>query len=225
MFYVPDTTFISIIFSIVLPFVILYTLVCNRRAQARLAPPQPPQPQQQQLPQLLQLDEYEDEEDNEYDNQLDEDDLTLQRPDRVVSNWQVFSFLIKELVKYILVKTFRTQQTTYYDRMIALARKAEEEPVSGGVKLFEFTRLRCMKRAARTAILPSSFADSNHQFGVPKKRSGHRAVCNDENLWIWGGYCPVEEMSDDEWDTEDGNLDANGDDGNTPRSPLFPQVF
>lgn len=71
-------------------------------------------------------------------------------------------------------------------------------------------------------VLPSSLA-MGHEFGVPKKRSGHRAVCNEENLWIWGGYCPVEEMSEDEWDMEDGNLD-NSEEGNPQRSPLFPQV-
>lgn len=94
-----------------------------------------------------------------------------------------------------------------------------------GTKMFEFTRVRCMKRAARSAILPNALP-MNQQFGVPKKRSGHRAVCNEENLWIWGGYCPVDEMSDDEWDLEDGSLDnsTNNEDGNTTRSPLYPQV-
>lgn len=27
---------------------------------------------------------------------------------------------------------------------------------------------------------------------APSKRSGHRAVCNAESMWIWGGYCPAE---------------------------------
>ena len=80
-----------------------------------------------------------------------------------------------------------------------------------------------MKRAARESMLPPSFAadQSVLQFGVPKKRSGHRAVCNEENLWIWGGYCPVEEMSDDE-DLEDASMDSTNDHDN--RSPLFPEV-
>ena len=30
----------------------------------------------------------------------------------------------------------------------------------------------------------------------PSKRSGHRAVCNDESMWIWGGYCPVDRPTD-----------------------------
>jgi hypothetical protein len=34
--------------------------------------------------------------------------------------------------------------------------------------------------------------------GIPKKRSGHRAVCNDECLYIWGGYSPREDESTDE---------------------------
>lgn len=122
MFYVLDTTFISIIFSIVLPFVILYTLVCNNRS--RLAPPLPPQ--QQHLPHQPQENEQnqenEDEEDNENDNQLDQGDPIPQlriTSNRVFTNWRVFSLLIiRKLVKIIL--TFRTQQIpTYYARMSA----------------------------------------------------------------------------------------------------------
>lgn len=107
-----------------------------------------------------------------------------------------------------------------------------------GTKMFEFARIKCLKRAARLAIMqemPSSqqqIFQQQQQYGVPKKRSGHRAVCNDENLWIWGGYCPVEEMSEDEWDMEDGSMDnsANANDDNdndaqTERSPLFPQLW
>lgn len=96
--------------------------------------------------------------------------------------------------------------------------------MTAGTKMFEFTRLRCMKRAARESMLPPSFAADKSvlQFGVPKKRSGHRAVCNEENLWIWGGYCPVEEMSDDE-DLEDASMDSTNDQDN--RSPLFPEVY
>lgn len=102
-----------------------------------------------------------------------------------------------------------------------MPRKAVD--MTAGTKMFEFTRLRCMKRAARESMLPPSFAADKSilQFGVPKKRSGHRAVCNEENLWIWGGYCPVEEMSDDE-DLEDASMDSTNDQDN--RSPLFPEV-
>lgn len=43
------------------------------------------------------------------------------------------------------------------------------------------------------------------ELNVPSKRSGHRAVSNESNLYIWGGYCPTNENHN--------NI-----------SPLYPQV-
>ena len=44
---------------------------------------------------------------------------------------------------------------------------------------------------------------------APSKRSGHRAVCNNDSMWIWGGFCPVE-----------GPTENNAE----PRFPLFKEV-
>jgi hypothetical protein len=106
----------------------------------------------------------------------------------------------------------------------------------GSIKLFEFTRIRCRKKSERvefelelskklkldgeTRISGSSSNNSNVnvEFGIPGKRSGHRAVCNEEHLWIWGGYCPVSEDNADEDDE-----DRRSGEGHR-RSPLYPEV-
>lgn len=111
----------------------------------------------------------------------------------------------------------------------------------GNFKIFEFVRILRVKTSEAKAIQGEVRAQSsspstslNHldlsqetlcdddlneseTFGFPKKRSGHRAVCNNENLWIWGGYCPVDEEANN--DDEEDETDPNA------RSPLFPEVF
>jgi hypothetical protein len=70
-------------------------------------------------------------------------------------------------------------------------------------KLFQFHRVKVQTKR-------ESFSDDRLMFGIPKKRSGHRAVCNDQYLYIWGGYCPLYEL--------------NIDDENEQALPLFPEV-
>ena len=60
---------------------------------------------------------------------------------------------------------------------------------TGGRKLFEFIRVRCKNLKTDNKLLSP---DPTMNYEVPTKRSGHRAACDDENLWIWGGYCPIE---------------------------------
>jgi hypothetical protein len=88
----------------------------------------------------------------------------------------------------------------------------------GNLKMFEFMRVRIAKKKDFMKMVSASdLFDPNVLTGVPKKRSGHRAVCNDENLWIWGGYCPVEEISDTENNEDD--TDNQGE-----PSPVFAEV-
>lgn len=61
--------------------------------------------------------------------------------------------------------------------------------------LFEFKRVRCRNLKTDNKVLKP---DVNMNYEVPSKRSGHRAVCDDENLWIWGGYCPVESNNEND---------------------------
>lgn len=46
--------------------------------------------------------------------------------------------------------------------------------------LFEFKRIRALNFSSDNKGLN----DTEPLFKVPKKRSGHRAVCNEENLWV-----------------------------------------
>jgi hypothetical protein len=90
----------------------------------------------------------------------------------------------------------------------------------GNFKMFEFVRVKIAKRSEYAKMLAGSDLidkSENARNSVPKKRSGHRAVCNEENLWIWGGYCPVEELSDNDNNEDD-------EDVVTERVPLFPEV-
>ena len=94
------------------------------------------------------------------------------------------------------------------------------DPDLGSFKMFEFVRIRITKKSEYSRLVDGSdlIEQGEHvKSGVPKKRSGHRCVCNQENLWIWGGYCPIEELSDN--DNED-------DDENAPSpSCIFPELW
>ena len=83
-------------------------------------------------------------------------------------------------------------------RLLTKARNAKmSDSDSETIRLFEFVRVKPMKKA----VFDQNSGSNNYK--VPKKRSGHRAVCNEDNLWIWGGYCPLEEQSDsDDNETE-----------------------
>ncbi len=61
-------------------------------------------------------------------------------------------------------------------------------------KYFEFVRVRCKNLNTDNKILHGILQNDDlfMSYSVPSKRSGHRAVCDDDNLWIWGGYCPLE---------------------------------
>lgn len=47
-------------------------------------------------------------------------------------------------------------------------------------KQFEFIRIRSLNFKSDNRGL----SESQSIYKVPKKRSGHRAVCNEENLWV-----------------------------------------
>lgn len=101
---------------------------------------------------------------------------------------------------------------------------------STGLRMFEFVRIRSVK-SHEARLLKQSIGNEAHKnepssspenlsnmslnvhYGIPTKRSGHRAVCNTENLWIWGGFCPIRELDDEERNSE------------TDRSPLFPELW
>ena len=73
-------------------------------------------------------------------------------------------------------------------------------------KMFEFFRIRNSNSKRDNKIVEglndtdntkTQNKDEIRLYRVPKKRSGHRAVCDDENLWIWGGYSPYENEDTD----------------------------
>ena len=113
-----------------------------------------------------------------------------------------------------VVKRLRTSAKAMTSTSISDVDRSE----LGNFKMLEFVRIKIAKKSEYSKYLSSSDLYASNadleKTGVPKKRSGHRCVCNQENLWIWGGYCPVEELSDD-----------NEEEGQDPeRSPLFPEV-
>lgn len=115
---------------------------------------------------------------------------------------------------------------------------AEKDAELGSIKLFKCVRLKCMNKSERlafqlelsnrnattptTGIVPAAAdvadertASTSITFGIPTKRSGHRAVCDEGNLWIWGGFCPTNEFDNEENDD---------DDNENEKSPLYPEV-
>ena len=111
----------------------------------------------------------------------------------------------------------------------AAKMSAKSDCDTGDFKMFEVVRIRCAKKdfkvnstsdeqEANTQEVQDEDEDANNfTFGVPTKRSGHRAVCNEESLYIWGGYCPIDEQ----------RTPTRVDDNNEPQqlSPLFPEVI
>lgn len=101
----------------------------------------------------------------------------------------------------------------------------------GACRTFEFVRVRVAKKSQYKRMIMSSDLIDTHseiqhntdtgQRGTPRKRSGHRAVCNDQNLWIWGGFCPTYELSDVSEPEED---EANRN-HNPNRSPVFSELW
>lgn len=148
-------------------------------------------------------------------------------------------FFFKNIIKILLVNRKRLKRSS--STMLPTKTKNDED--LGNFKMFEFVRIRCARKDFQTGI-SSSFnlsylfddqyqneyqnnrieldetpenndEEKKYKFGIPKKRSGHRAVCNEENLWIWGGYCPVNELRAD--NDEDEEVEY-------PDSPLFAEV-
>ena len=89
------------------------------------------------------------------------------------------------------------------------------------VKTFQFKRikpnnLKHDNKEAKNRQLGSLIGDLNANdkldhgemiyYQVPSARSGHRAVCDEQNLWIWGGYCPNNHSSEeDEENSQNGS--------------------
>jgi hypothetical protein len=141
---------------------------------------------------------------------------------------------IKIFKRVVRVVMYRIKRSLNSSRNKRRASKMDEETKSdnGNLKIFEVVRIRCARKDFKLNANPNQESNfqqgqdedehqneeqNNYTFGVPSKRSGHRAVCNEENLYIWGGYCPRGEQDhltrDDEND-EDEIL-----------SPLFPEVI
>ena len=141
---------------------------------------------------------------------------------------------IKIFKRVVRVVMYRVKRSLNSSRNKRRASKMDEETKSdkGNLKIFEVVRVRCARKDFKLNSNPnqeSNFQqgqdEDEHQneeqnsytFGVPSKRSGHRAVCNEENLYIWGGYCPKDEQDHHAQDDEN--------DEDEILSPLFPEVI
>lgn len=150
-------------------------------------------------------------------------------------------FLLKKLIKslvfaiLILIMNRKRLRTSKMTDTVESSINGD----LGSLKMFEFYRIKCTKSSEVLTLkneisnLTYRFSDFNSlsdsspekdqnlgqnliiQYGVPKKRSGHRAVCNNDNMWIWGGFCPIREQNITEDDDENENVNI---------SPLFPEV-
>ena len=117
-------------------------------------------------------------------------------------------FLLTKYQKHILKNIKKLFRRLLQKKMSNLGNDTTNQPVSNGEqtneKFFQFHRVKVQTKR-------ESFSNDRLVFGIPKKRSGHRAVCDDEYLYIWGGYCPFYEL----------NID---DDEDEQTLPLFPEV-
>ncbi|RNA40279.1 kelch domain-containing 10 -like protein [Brachionus plicatilis] len=152
-------------------------------------------------------------------------------------------YILKKLIKNLVVVfliIIMNRKRLRTSRMTDAANESSNNSDLGNLKMFEFVRIKCTKssevRILKNEIsnLASRFSysyslrdtspdtdNSRNQnqsihYGVPKKRSGHRAVCNNENMWIWGGFCPIREQNINEDDEDNENVYP---------SPLFPELW
>jgi len=115
--------------------------------------------------------------------------------------------LLIKYPKYILKNIKKLSRRLLREKMLTLGNETNNLNVPNceqtNEKLFKFHRVKVQTKR-------ESFSDDRLVFGIPKKRSGHRAVCNSEYLYIWGGYCPLYELNIDDEDEQ--------------KLPLFPEV-
>jgi hypothetical protein len=134
----------------------------------------------------------------------------------------LFVSIRRRVLRFVMNNRPFKRLRTSSSKMLASASQTNEDRAQlGSFKVFEFVRIKIAKRSEYSRLLPGSdlidSAAAAAKNGVPKKRSGHRCVCNEENLWIWGGYCPIEELSDN--DNED------DEETNNEPAPIFAEVF
>ena len=139
------------------------------------------------------------------------------------------NFIILKRVFQVVM--YRIKRSFINSRNKKKVSKMSEESKNeiGTFKMFEVVRIRCARKDSKPNSRDNQESNSqqmqddvdedqneeqnNYKFGVPSKRSGHRAVCNEENLYIWGGYCPKDEQ------------EPPGNEENEELSPLFPEVL
>ena len=93
-------------------------------------------------------------------------------------------YIVKRFLRFLT--KFKTVELLDQD-MDSIVESNEDK-----IGIFEYFRIRCKNLKTDNKLLnPEDFM----KYQVISKRSGHRAVCDDENLWTWGGYCPKDEGS------------------------------
>jgi hypothetical protein len=141
----------------------------------------------------------------------------------------LLQLLFKKFISTIGLITRRHTPFVMFKRKLrSLKMSNDQNDNLDSVKIFEFVRIRPNK-TKKNKLLKTSQTEKEESeqtnetdltqgravSGVPKRRSGHRAVCNDKYLYIWGGYSPSQAEGSD---NEDENANPN-------ESPLYPEVI
>ena len=153
-------------------------------------------------------------------------------------NFKINFNLLKSVLTVVMHRIKRSLISSRITKNKVLKKLDKKD--SDNIKMFQFVRIRCATKDFKTEPNENNIRNSlteeqhlnnimidqeeeeeetNYKFGVPSKRSGHRAVCNEDNLYIWGGYCPNNErehLNDEDTEEED--------DDESELSPLYPEV-
>ena len=103
--------------------------------------------------------------------------------------FRVFNNKIRHFLNIIKIKLSSVMESINQSSDTSLKDSNQEYIESVySLKMFQFERIRCKNLKTDNKNIT---INQNMNYEVPSKRSGHRAVCDDENLWTWGGYCPT----------------------------------
>lgn len=101
---------------------------------------------------------------------------------------------INFLTEFYIVRRFLRNLNRFTPVKLLIDEEMDlnEEENEDQIGIFEYFRIRCKNLKTDNKLLKP---EEHMKYQVITKRSGHRAVCDDENLWTWGGYCPKDEGS------------------------------
>jgi hypothetical protein len=148
-------------------------------------------------------DEWETDDDDEDDDDVDEYEGNIQMEDDAQNDENLIEQLPNALVVHL------NEQNEQIELELENNENYNERNILNGGR-FAFINNGLRNRQLISSLLNAFNTKNKFTQTIPIKRSGHRAVCDVNNLYMWGGYCPKNEAPK--------NM-------NNPLCPLLPEMW